>query len=420
MLRYDEIVLLSAWLQEKHTEHIPLFNPFFFSDRDLFSAIRQGKNASELPSTLGRPFKEIADILTTWGGMEAEYFTALKVVADAGLKKLFAENTLSFDKVLEQSQAFNDALKGFSNLPEPNKKYTETLTQHAAKLKDATLVPFGLPSLDQCTRGIHRKELTIIAARPSVGKSAFALQVAKHISEAGEKILFFPLEMSFEQNLTRLAVNSGLLTTEHAKTGEWSDNEHKAVTEYMDALEQAGNLLFFEGINDTDRITALVQKHEPFAIILDQLTQVDMTGKDFNGIYEHHSAITKWAQALAMHEDIAVLLLCQVNRCKDDKSAPTLSDLKGSGSIEEDASNVIMLHRVKDYDGTIPFMNDEQPMHLNLAKQKEGETIEFDFAFIPAKYRFAEKPSILEWGNDEGIIYPQPQEIPLKTQFRMF
>lgn len=394
---YSDLVLLSAWLQEKHTEHIALFSPSFFTDRELFSAIRQGTNTADLPSIMGRSFKDVASILTTWSGMEAEYYSAFKIVADNGLKELFSSGALTFSNVLEYSEAFANALKGFSNLPEPSIEYSRTIENHAARLKDATLVPYGLPTLDHCTRGIHRKELTVIAARPSVGKSAFALQVAKHIADAAEKVLFFPLEMSVEQNLTRLAVNCGLLTAEHAKSGEWTEEEHKAVAEYMDALEHAKNLLFFEGVNDTDRITALVQKHRPFAIVLDQLTQVDMNGKDFSGIYEHHSAITKWAAQLAMHEDIAVLLLCQVNRCKDEKTAPTMSDLKGSGSIEEDASNIIMLHRVKDYGGDIEFMSDEQPMHLNLAKRRDGETTEFDFAFIPSKCRFAEKPTILEW-----------------------
>ena len=403
MRAYEESILFSAWLQDRHTEHIALFSPFFFSDRELFSAIRQGKRAADIPSSMGRSFKDVSLVLTVWSGMEAEYYTAFKLVADDGLKEQYSSKLLTFTEVLEYSEAFANALKGFSNLPEPCTEYSKTIENHDAKLKDATLVPYGLPTLDHCTRGIHRKELTIIAARPSVGKSAFALQVAKHIADAEEKVLFFPLEMSVEQNLTRLAVNCGLVSSAHAKSGEWTEEEHKAVAEQMDALEHAGNLLFFEGVNDTDRITALVQKHRPFAIVLDQLTQVDMNGKDFSGIYEHHSAITKWAAQLAMHEDIAVLLLCQVNRCKDEKTAPTMSDLKGSGSIEEDASNIIMLHRVKDYSGDIEFMDDEQAMHLNLAKRRDGETTEFDFAFIPSKCRFAEKPSILEWETPTRI-----------------
>ena len=409
---YHELILLSAWLQDRHTEHVALFSPSFFSDRELFSAIRQGERAADIPSTVGRSFKDIASILTAWSGMEAEYYSAFKIVADNGLKELFSSGTLTFSNVLEYSEAFANALKGFSNLPEPSTEYSKTIENHAARLKDATLVPYGLPTLDHCTRGIHRKELTVIAARPSVGKSAFALQVATHISSAGEKVLFFPLEMSIEQNLTRLAVNCGLLTAEHAKSGEWTEKEHKAVAEYMDALEHAGNLLFFEGVNDTDRITALVQKHRPFAIVLDQLTQVDMTGKDFRGIYEHHTAITKWAKSLTMQEDIAVLLLCQVSRGKDEKNAPTYSDLKGSGSIEEDADNVIILHRINEYSGDIDFMSDERPMHLSLSKGRNSGETDFDFAFIPAKYRFAEKPTILEWETPTRIDLPTSMVYP--------
>lgn len=393
----EELTLLSAWLQGVHLDDCNLFSPDDFFDKELFNAIQRGFHPAEIAVNLDRPLADVIAVMREWDGIEGIYLTALNACLKKRLNRLVVERKTSVQELSAEIMRMEQALAGAQQLPGPLTGLSDALLKDAVELRTAPLLTFGLPELDGMTHGLRPGRLYVIAARPKVGKSAFSLQLASRSVVAGAKAMFFSLEMTPAECLARLAVSAGVLSPRSAQTGEWTIDETARTKEYLGDIEQSGNLLFYgANENQLSTIQRLVHKYKPALVVVDQLSKVSLS-PDANTIFERYTRITAELKRMAMIEGVAVVLLAQVKRNGD--GLPTLEDLKGSGSIEEDADVVILLHRWRktDYAGPLVFAADEVPIHLELAANRNGEPGEYDIGFYPARYRFMEKPTQHEW-----------------------
>lgn len=210
-------------------------------------------------------------------------------------------------------------------------------------------VPTGFASLDRMLAGMQNSNLLILAARPGVGKTAFALNIARHAA-VEEKIptAIFSLEMSKEELVDRLLVRQGLIDAWKLKTGQLNDDDFASLSEAMGILAEAP--LF---IDDTPGMTVTELRTKARRLQLDKgikLIIVDylqlMHGSTRDNRVQEVSEISQGLKNLARELRIPVLAAAQLSRAMEARGGrPRLSDLRESGSIEQDADVVMFLHR---------------------------------------------------------------------------
>lgn len=388
----EEKTLIGMWLTGQHLEDLNSIIAEDFTLSGLVKGLKDGKQMYELSRENKVPIAELAEMTTLanetfykiamtsyLNGRVLREVKAATKVEDLELVKELLENTRRYETVRADSEIAEEYIKDLD----------------ARQNRKAVTWSGYLPSLNNMTGGIRRGELTAIAARPSVGKSAFALQIGLYVQGRGHKVLYFPLEMSRVQTCDRILLHTLSregLTGEHLKTGAVPGKLLAYGTDMLYEMEKSKKFMFYEGVSEIERIEAAITAEKPFLVIIDQLTQMK-SAKKFNSTREKFSYMTSTLKALAMKHNIAIILLCQVNRGADSVM-PTMANLKESGSIEEDSDNVILLHRYVPEQLNNPGQFDwqvERPMNLNLAKQRAGEVGDFNLVFTPSQFRFTER-----------------------------
>ena len=220
---------------------------------------------------------------------------------------------------------------------------------------------YGLPQIDAWTRGIHRGELIIIAGRPSVGKSSLAVQIAAKASISSQTV-FYSLEMKSSQIVRKAACSLTGLTADELVWDEDAREKVSHMNLYVcDNLVQTVNAVYESALKFKESVGLDL-------LIIDYL-QLLKTESRYQTREQEISEITRQLKLMARELDVPVLALSQLSRDSEKRGGrPKLSDLRGSGSIEQDADVVFLIHK-----GT----NTE----LILAKQRDGATgiIEVDF-----------------------------------------
>jgi replicative DNA helicase len=268
-------------------------------------------------------------------------------------------------------------------------------------------VPSGFTSLDRITSGWQHSDLIIVAARPSMGKTAFVLSMARSIAvDFNRGIAFFSLEMSAVQLVKRLMISETGISSEKIKNGKLEDHEWYQLETKIQALSEAPlyiddtpALSIFEFRSKARR---LVQNHKIELIIIDYLQL--MTGPpETNSMREQEvSAISRSLKAIAKELNVPIIALSQLNRAVETRAGnkrPQLSDLRESGAIEQDADLVAFIHRPEYYG----FFEDETGNSLIgvaeiiLAKHRNGAVGEIKLRFRKeeAKFYDLEDPGIL-------------------------
>ena len=293
--------------------------------------------------------------------------------------------------------------------------YTQLLQDLAQRIAPAgyqyggiTGIPTGLRDLDRLTAGWQRGDLHIIAARPSVGKTAFALHLALAAGRAGKQVLVNSLEMQGERLGDRwLCAQAASLDAGHLKSGQLSADEQQQA---LEAARQLSCLPVYVDDNpkasmDHIRSSALLQKSKGHCdlLIIDYLQLCDMKSEQKNRNREQEVAeASRKAKLIAKELDIPVILLCQLNReceMRADKR-PALSDLRESGAIEQDADVVMLLYRPALYGLTSErkskFPSEGLGMVI-LAKHRNGETGDVYFGHNPTLTKIGEYEPTLEW-----------------------
>ncbi len=243
-------------------------------------------------------------------------------------------------------------------------------------------IPMGFSKLDEITSGLNKSDLVIIGARPAMGKTSFALNIARNVAMAGKKVVFFSLEMSNEQLASRVLATEARVDSNKFRSGNISQDEWVRIAEATDRLYKC-NLYF----DDTASITVpevkskIRRTKDVDCIIIDYLGLMESAKKKENRVQEV-TEITRSLKMLAKDMKIPVVCCCQLSRGpeKNGKASnrPQLSDLRESGSIEQDADIVMMLYREGYYYGKDKNNDAEQvdmtQADVDVVKNRHGST----------------------------------------------
>jgi replicative DNA helicase len=247
-----------------------------------------------------------------------------------------------------------------------------------------TGVATGFTDLDEITSGFQPGEMIIVAARPSMGKTALALNIAENMVMSGTPVGMFSLEMSRQQLVQRLLSSRAAVSGHKLRRNMLSESDMQAIIRACDELMQSP---FY--IDDTPSLSImqlrakarrLKQSHDIGAVIIDYM-QLMTSGKRAESRQQEVSEISRGIKALARELNVPVICLSQLNRAAEQREGhrPRLSDLRESGSIEQDADVVTMLHRETYYHINDPdWMAENEDKHslaeLIVAKQRNGPT----------------------------------------------
>ena len=260
--------------------------------------------------------------------------------------------------------------------------------------KSITGVATGYGELDKLTSGLQPSELLILAARPSQGKTALALNLAENISiRAGHPAAIFSLEMSKESLLQRLVASVAQIDAHKFRTGHLSKEDWRRMTEALGVISAAPLWIDDAGSISVLEIGAKARRLKRdkglSLLIVDYLQLITARGR-FSNRNEEVASISRALKGLAKELQIPVLVLSQLTRAPErDDRGPQLSDLRESGAIEQDADVVMFIYRPHFFkQGATPEEREET--ELKIAKQRNGPTESVKFVFRSRLTRFEE------------------------------
>jgi replicative DNA helicase len=257
----------------------------------------------------------------------------------------------------------------------------------------------GFPDLDRLTDGLHGGEMIIIAARPSMGKTSLAMNIAEHVAlELQQPVGVFSLEMSAAALVLRMLCSVARVNLRSIRDGFMSESDFPKLMSASGRL--AGSKLF---IDDTAGLSILqlrararrmAQQHGIKLFIIDYLQLLNSTARRAQENRQQEIAdISSGVKALAKELNVPIIILSQLNREleKDKSRKPRLSDLRESGSLEQDADLVGLLYKPNagdDEDGAPPEESDGVPVNFLIAKQRNGPTGDVNLTFLKTYTRF--------------------------------
>ena len=271
------------------------------------------------------------------------------------------------------------ALKGLERLNEVLFETFERLDRLNSPDKDLYRgIPTGIRELDNTITGLNRSDLVIIGARPGMGKTSFALNIARHAAiTAGKRVAFFSLEMSKEQLVQRMLCAEANIDSQRLRIGELRDEDWIQLIQTADSLSAAQIY-----IDDTAGITAMEMRsrarrlkaeHGLDLIVVDYLQLMQGSGKrNLSGDRQQEvSEISRSLKALARELNVPIIALSQLSRSVESRQVkrPMLSDLRESGSLEQDADIVMFLYREDYYN---PETENKNITELIVAKHRNG------------------------------------------------
>ena len=255
-----------------------------------------------------------------------------------------------------------------------------------------TGIPTGFKDLDYKTAGMQPSDLVLIAARPSMGKTAFVLNIAQHVAlKNNETVAIFSLEMSKEQLVNRLFSLESLVSAQNIRTGQLSDDEWESLAESSAVIGQSKLI-----IDDTPGISIAELRskcrkykleHNLSMIIIDYLQLMSGNGRS-ESRQQEISEISRSLKAIARELSVPVIALSQLSRAVEQRTdhRPMLSDLRESGAIEQDADVVMFIYRDDYYN-----KDTEKPgiAEIIIAKQRNGPTGTVELAWLNEYTKFA-------------------------------
>lgn len=262
-------------------------------------------------------------------------------------------------------------------------------------------MPSGIPTLDKLTCGLHRGELTVLGARPTVGKSALGAHMALAAAKAGYKVAICSREMSDVQYGSRVITRTANVSNQTLRKGNFTDNEWDQITDAMSLYSTLPVEFMFSTRYIEDLRTEVQRKVDTdgLDLLMVDYMQLMQTKQKFNKDFERIAYVSKTLKDMTVDLNIAIIALAQVGRAAQG-DMPTMAELRGSGDIEQDADNIIFMHKPEPGDSHVnPNDRDMIPglemqglryIALNLAKQRQGEIGTVNLIFDPARMYFTE------------------------------
>lgn len=306
-------------------------------------------------------------------------------------------------QIMEVSENRNKA--GFKAISEVLTTTMEEIDKRYQNDDDITGLPTGFRELDKITTGLHKDELIILAARPAVGKTAFALNIAQNVGTKTDKsVAIFSLEMGAEQLVNRMLCAEGSIDANHLRTGQLSEEEWQNLIVAMGSLAKAN--IF---IDDTPgiKVSAIRAQCRRLAkeqgnlglIVIDYLQLIEGSGQENR--QQEVSAISRQLKKLAKELGVPVIALSQLSRGVEQRQdkRPVMSDIRESGSIEQDADIVAFLYREDYYerDNESDDQNDPRdeedanvgPVEVIIEKNRSGARGTVNLLFIKSYNKFS-------------------------------
>lgn len=399
----------------KYINRLELQDFYSKTNRTIFSLMKELNDKNETVDLL--TVKELG-VTKKFNGTKL-----LSTMADMTDKLVYAGNIEKYIKILKnlsvKRKIFNTAKKVCEEIAEvdPNKDEIEVKSEVVQKflniktnkkksnseMKDVMLETMkdidnkyqkrddysyrtGYLNLDNIIEGLHEQELTIVAARPGTGKTAFALQMAEHIARKGKYTYFASLEMSKKQLGNRIIAREAEIDSHVLRMGWLEEKDFVKISEVMG---ETANLPMsidtdISTIQDIeDRATELKQEKDLGLIVIDYLQLLKSRNK-FTNREQEVADISRRLKLLSKELDIPIVALCQLNRETEKRKRPILSDLRESGSLEQDADNVIFLY----IDDEEKVKNRTIDVEVIVAKQRNGPTGTVKIQFNKKQMKF--------------------------------
>jgi len=329
-------------------------------------------------------------------------------------KQILDEAQGSILKVSERQ-----TLQGVTEMKDLVHEVVEQIERAHHSKQEVTGIPTGLRAFDKMTTGFQKSDLILIAARPSQGKTAIALNMVAHaVLEKNLPVLFFSLEMNKHAIMQRFIASEAKVNLKDIRTGYFKRDRWQDLT---GAAARFGDAPLF--INDNPGMTVMSvrtisrqlmtrlrqEKKELGMVVIDYLQLLRGGGGRSENRQQEVSEISRGLKQLARELNLPVIALSQLSRASEDKSRldnrPKLSDLRESGSLEQDADVVAMIHREGYYKPNDPTL--ENKAEIIIAKQRQGPTGSVPVTFLRSITRFVD-----ETNTEEPVAFEETQ-----TQF---
>ncbi len=376
---------------------------------DMLTVCEELKSRHSLDMVGGRAYIATltAEVPATANGKEYAKIVAEKAVMRQMIRTSEDITEKGYEGKMETREILDYAESGIFKIAQMRQKNDYTKIQDvllenlriidaAAQNKDKiTGIPTGFHDLDEKTSGLQRSDLIIVAARPGMGKTAFALNIAQQSAvKHGTSVIIFSLEMSKEQLGQRLLAMQARVEMQKLKQGDLDRKDWDRVSLGVDELNSSKIV-----IDDTPGISMMEMRNKCRRlkaeqgldlIVVDYLQLMTFEGRKTDNRQQEISALSRSMKLLAREMNCPVILLSQLSRApelRQDKR-PMLSDLRESGSIEQDADIVIFLYRDDYYNE-----NTEKPgvCEVNIAKHRSGPTDKIELTWVSRYTKFSDK-----------------------------
>lgn len=410
---------LSVYALDKVCEEVT--NDMFYSEanKKIFEAINElHKNKIPLDSTTLINEVEKRENINSIGGVEylsevidsvitaanIDYY--IDIVREKALRRKLIEvstsiTTSAFDEESETNDIIDNAEKNIFSVTKARKagefkiisdvmKSTQKRLEELAKNdKEITGISTGFYDFDKLTSGLHENELIIIAARPAMGKTAFAVNLAVNAAlNSNKNVALFNLEMSAEQLAMRMISAQGSIDQNKLKTGKLEHNDWKKVNEAMSEL--ANTNLFIEDASGIS-VSEIRAKCRRLAtqgnglglVVIDYLQLIEGSSRYAGNRQQEVSEISRSLKTMAMELNVPVIALAQLSRSVElrENKRPIMSDLRESGSIEQDADIVAFLYRDDYYNKSAQEQTNISVTELIVGKHRNGNTGTIELLF---------------------------------------
>lgn len=351
--------------------------------------VTQLAGAVPTAANVGHYIKIVEDMHTKRKLIEEARFINEIARADADAAEIISSTQAKLDKLTDETNK-----KGFRDIGKIAMDCFEQIEMRWNN-RDGTGVtgiPSGFVDLDRMTAGFQRSDLIIVGARPSVGKTAFALNVSRNAAkEKGEQVAVFSLEMSEHQLVQRMLsaeanIEAGSLRTGHLVGDDWENLSMAigAISEFPIAIDDTPGITISE---IRSKCRKLKKERGISLVIIDYLQLIEGTRRSQANRTQEISEISRDLKKLAKELDVPIIALSQLSRGVEQRQdkRPMLSDLRESGSIEQDADVVAFLYRDDYYDKETEKKN---IIEIIIAKQRNGPVGTVELVFLKQFNKF--------------------------------